>query len=151
MHTENKITTLFNNSSSTNLGGILESITYGNNICTQILCLCSDQSVNDVNSLSAYIRTTDVTWIILMMSLLRFWALIVLGSLLSMEGQRALGIHQKYLDLCSENKQRSYGLGTTWGSVNNDRFFNFGLAIPLNLNLFSHKKIIWLQKIWNIV
>ncbi len=41
--------------------------------------------------------TTDFTWTILMMSLLRFWALIVLGSLLSMEGQKALGFHQNYL------------------------------------------------------
>ncbi len=36
-----------------------------------------------------------------------------LGSLLSMEGQRALGFHQKYINLCSEDEQRSHGLGTT--------------------------------------
>ncbi len=42
-----------------------------------------------------------------------FLDLIVLGSLLSMEGQRALGIHQKYLNLCSEDERRSYGFGTT--------------------------------------
>ncbi len=33
--------------------------------------------------------------------------------LLSMEGQKALGIHQKYLNLCSEAERRSYGFGTT--------------------------------------
>ncbi len=33
----------------------------------------------------------------------------VLVSLLSMEGQRALGVHQKYLHLCSEDERRSYG------------------------------------------
>ncbi len=33
--------------------------------------------------------------------------------LLSMEGQKALGFHQKYLNLCSEDERRSYGFGTT--------------------------------------
>ncbi len=37
----------------------------------------------------------------------------MLRSLLSMEGQRALGIHQKYLNLCSEDERRSYGFGKT--------------------------------------
>ncbi len=32
---------------------------------------------------------------------------------LSMEGQRALGFHQKYLNLCSEDERRSYGFGMT--------------------------------------
>ncbi len=32
------------------------------------------------------------------MSLLRFWALNVSVALLSMHGQKALGIHQKYLN-----------------------------------------------------
>ncbi len=35
--------------------------------------------------------------------------------LLSMEGLRVLGLHQKYLNLCSEDERRSYGFGTTWG------------------------------------
>ncbi len=38
---------------------ILESITYVNsvcNVCTRIRCLCSDQSVNNVNGVSVYIR-----------------------------------------------------------------------------------------------
>ncbi len=38
-----------------------------------------------------------------------------------MEGQKALEIHQKYLNLCSEDEQRSYGFGTTWEGVINDR------------------------------
>ncbi len=33
------------------------------------------------------------------------------------ESQRALGFHQKYLNLCSEDERRSYGFGTTWGWV----------------------------------
>ncbi len=33
--------------------------------------------------------------------------------LLSMEGLRALGFNQKYLNLCSEDERRSYGFGTT--------------------------------------
>ncbi len=33
--------------------------------------------------------------------------------LLSMEGQKALGFHQKYLNLCSEDERKSYEFGTT--------------------------------------
>ncbi len=40
------------------------------------------------------------------MSLLPFWALNVVVVLLSMEGQKALGFNQKYLNLCSEDEQR---------------------------------------------
>ncbi len=65
------------------------------------------------------------------MSLLCFWALIMLGSLRSMEGQRALWFHQKYLNLCSKDERRSYGVGTTRGWVINDRII-FGWTIPLN-------------------
>ncbi len=36
-------------------------------------------------------------------------------ALLSMERQRALGFHQKYLNLCFEDERRSYGFGTTRG------------------------------------
>ncbi len=52
--------------------------------------------------------------------------------MLSMEGQRALGVHQKYLNLCSEDERRSYGFGSTWGWVINDRIFIFGWTIPLS-------------------
>ncbi len=69
--------------------------------------------------------TTDVTWTILMMSLLPFWALIVSVALLSMEGQKALGFHKKYLNLCSED-ERSYGVGTKLGWVINNRIFILG-------------------------
>ncbi len=48
-----------------------------------------------------------------MMSLLTFWALNVEVPLLSMEGEKALGFHQKYLNLRSEDKRRSYGFGRT--------------------------------------
>ncbi len=37
-----------------------------------------------------------------------FWALNVVAALLSIEDQKAIGFHQKYLNLCSENKRRSY-------------------------------------------
>ncbi len=37
----------------------------------------------------------------------------MLRSLLSMEGQSALGMHHKYLSLSSEDEQRSYEFGTT--------------------------------------
>ncbi len=52
-------------------------------------------------------------------------------ELLSMEGQKALGFHQKYLILCSEDKQRSYGFGTTLGGVINDRIFILCWTNPL--------------------
>ncbi len=48
---------------------------------------------------------TDVTWTILTMSSLPFWALKVVVVLLSMEGQKALRFHQKYLNLCSEDER----------------------------------------------
>ncbi len=44
-------------------------------------------------------------WTILTMSLPPFWALNVSVALLSMQGQKALGFHQKYLNLCSEDEQ----------------------------------------------
>jgi len=37
-----------------------------------------------------------------------------------MEGQKTLRLNLKYLKLCSEDEQKSYGLGTTWGWVIND-------------------------------
>ncbi len=48
-----------------------------------------------------------------MMSSQPFWALNVSVVLLSMQGQKALGFHQKYPNLCYEDEQRSYGFGTT--------------------------------------
>ncbi len=47
-------------------------------------------------------------------------------SLLSMESQKALGVHQKYLNLCFEEKRKTYGFGTTRGRVINDRIDIFG-------------------------
>ncbi len=47
--------------------------------------------------------------------------------LLSMEGQKALTFHHKYLNLCSEDERRSYRFGTTWGWVINDRIFILGV------------------------
>ncbi len=54
-------------------------------------------------------------------------------ALLSMESQRALGFHQKYLNLCSEDERRSSRFGTTWGWVINDRIFIFVWTNPLML------------------
>ncbi len=70
----------------------------------------------------------DVTWTILTMSLLPFWALNVSVAFLSMEGQKALGFH---LNLCSEDERRSYGFGTSWAWVINDRIFIFGWTVTL--------------------
>ncbi len=62
---------------------------------------------------------------------IRFCVLIMVISLLSMEDQRTLRFHQKYLHLCSEDERRSYGFGTTWAWVINDRIFIFGWINPL--------------------
>ncbi len=39
------------------------------------------------------------------MFLLPFWALKVAAALLSMQGQKALRFHQKYLNLCVEDER----------------------------------------------
>ncbi len=41
-----------------------------------------------------------------------------------MEGQTALGVHQKYLNLCSEDEGRSHGFEAA--RVINDRIFILG-------------------------
>ncbi len=48
-----------------------------------------------------------------------------------MEGQRALGVHQKYLNLCSEDERRSYGFRSTWGWVTNDWIKIFVCTVSL--------------------
>ncbi len=42
-----------------------------------------------------------------------FLGLIVVVPLLCMQGQKALGFDQKYLNLCPEDERRYYGFGTT--------------------------------------
>ncbi len=73
---------------------------------------------------------------ILTMSLLPFWALNVVVHLLSIQGQKVLGFHKKYLHLWSEDERRSYG--TTWGWAINDRLFIYGWTIPLRLKHIVH-------------
>ncbi len=72
-------------------------------------------------------------------SLLPFWALNVSVALLSMQGQKALGFHQKYLNLCSKDERRSYGFRMTWGWVINDRIFFFG---------WIRLKMYWKKYMW---
>ncbi len=38
-------------------------------------------------------------------------------ALLSVQGQKALGFHQKYLNLCPKDEQSSYWFGIKWGCV----------------------------------
>ncbi len=71
-----------------------------------------------------------VTRTILTMSLLLFWALNFSVVLLSMQSQKSLWFHQKYLNLCSEDEWRSYRFETTWGWVVNDKIFIFEWTIP---------------------
>jgi len=49
---------------------------------------------------------------------------------LSMKNQKVFRFNQKYLHLCTEDERRSYGFGTTWGWIINDRIFIFGWNIP---------------------
>ncbi len=71
-----------------------------------------------------------ITDVILTMCLLPFWVLNVSVVFLSMQGQRALGLNPKYLNLCSEDEQQSCGFGTTWLPVINDRFVYFWVNYP---------------------
>ncbi len=73
-----------------------------------------------------YVRTIST------MSFPSFWALYVSIVLLSVEGRKDLGFHQKYLSLCSKDEQRFYRFGTTWGWVINDRIFILGWTVPLS-------------------
>ncbi len=58
-----------------------------------------------------------VSWTILTMFLLCFWGLNVSVALRSLQGQKALEFHQKYLKLCSEDEQMTYESGTAWRRV----------------------------------
>ncbi len=69
----------------------------------------------------------------LMMSLLLFWVLNVSVALLSMQGQKALGFHPKYINLYSKDEWRSYRFGMTWEWVIDDRIFIFGWTVPVYL------------------
>ncbi len=73
---------------------------------------------------------------------LRFWALNVSVELLSMEGQKALGFHQKYNNLYNEDERRSCRFGMIWGQVINDNY-HFGWTIPLTTYKLSksHSKM----------
>ncbi len=76
----------------------------------------------------------------LTLSLLPFLALNVSVALLSMQGQKALGFYQKYLNSCYEDKRRSYMFRTTWARVINDRIFIFAelflLVVAKNICVF---------------
>ncbi len=68
------------------------------NIMTLFKDFFSSVSVFDA-SLTNHDACTDVTWTILTISFLPFWALKVVVS---------LRFHQKYLNLCSENEQQAW-------------------------------------------
>ncbi len=75
----------------------------------------------------------DVTWIILMISLLCLESLDHVRILAVYGGSESSRNAYKYLNLCSEDEQRSYGFGTTWGWVINDRIFMS--TIPLKIKV----------------
>ncbi len=61
---------------------------------------------------------------------------------------RALGFHQRYLNLCSKDEQMSYGFGTKWGWEMNDIISIFGWTIPLTrcVRYLSSNGCLW----WDI-
>ncbi len=50
----------------------------------------------------------------------------------SIQCQKAHGLHQKYLNFCSEYERMSYRFGTTWGGVINDNFY-FWVNYPFKM------------------
>ncbi len=113
-----KIMTLFNN--------FFSSMSVFNRCPREYHCNVFLHSKSILVGSQNYCWTTDATWIILTMSLLCFWALNVLVSLLSLEDHKVLGFYQKYLNLCSEDEWKSHGVGTTWGRIINDSIFFLG-------------------------
>ncbi len=82
-----------------------------------------------IKSLLLFLRTS---WTVEpLMSFLRFWALNMVVALLSMQGQKALGFHPKYINLCYKDERISYGFGTTRGWVINNIILILGWIIPL--------------------
>ncbi len=75
-----------------------------------------------------------VKWTILMMALLPFWALNVSVALRSMQSQKALRLHWKYINLYYEDKGRSYGFGT------NNEWQNFNVWVIYPFKTCSHKE-----------
>ncbi len=62
-------------------------------------------------------------------------------------GLRALWFHQKHLHLCSEDERRSWGFGTTWGWIINDRILILGWTIPLKGMI--HGATFWALLFWH--
>ncbi len=65
----------------------------------------------------------------------------IVVALLSLQCQKALGFHQNYITLCSEDERRSYGFGTTWSI--NDRIFILEWTIPLSTQRNFHLLVIY--------
>ncbi len=61
----------------------------------------------------------------------------VLVAPLFLQVQKALGLYQKYLNVCSEHEWRSYMFGMTWGWVINDSVFYF-INYPFQTFLARH-------------
>ncbi len=64
-------------------------------------------------------------------------------SSVAVYGSESSRIHQKYLNLCSEDEQRSYKFGTTWGWVIHDRTFILGWIISLMRYRPRHVSFNW--------
>ncbi len=61
------------------------------------------------------------------------WALNVLVALLSKQGQKALGFHQKYFHLCSKDERRSFVFWTDMRVSNSWQNFYFMVSYPFQI------------------
>ncbi len=111
-----------------------------------------------VNACWNYGWTTDVMYNILMMFLLPFWALNMVVAMLSMQGQKALGFHQKYLKViqilkyCSKTVRfSSLGYKTRYNkNINAMKVIGVQCYFALiYLSLYGKKSWIILQKNYN--
>ncbi len=111
----------------------------------KLLFLFSLHTKSILVALQNYGWTTDVTWTILTMSLLPFWALDVSVALLYICRVRMISDFIKNIFICEEylnskDERRSNSFGTTCGWVINDWIFIFGLSIPSRIK-DEHKTV----------
>ncbi len=81
---------------------------------------------SEVSQKWCWVKSEAVTWTASSMSLLCFWTWEHFSCYAVYGWSENCQISSKYLNLCSEDEQRSYGFRTTWGRVINDRIFILG-------------------------
>ncbi len=123
------------------------------NLLSCLICGYRDSSPKNENSVIIYSpsRSSNPVWMCLfcwtqrkifrrMWETEHFWGSIDFHSIffptMEVNGapkQPGYKLSSKYLPLFTAEQRNLYRFGTTWGWVNNDRIFIFGLTIPLRL------------------